>query len=224
VAPAIWVDFSDITTLFQDSAGTTPVTADGQVIGKVADKSGNNNHLTQAGAAGLKPLYKASIQNSKSIARFDAADDILKITGITLNQPEHVFIVAKYNGAFDFDDTLFDGATNNTMRLYRTDATTLKMFAGTANVLAVTTTPQSWHILRAVFSGASSKLGIDSGAYSATANVGSSNAGGLTLNATGGGTLLAGCDIAEVLVFPAAIGATPDAAIISYLNTKWAVF
>jgi hypothetical protein len=46
----------------------------------------------------------------------------------------------------------------------------------------------------------------------------------LTLNATGGGTLLAGCDIAEVLVFPAAIGATPDAAIISYLNTKWAVF
>lgn len=41
-------DLSDISTLFQDSAGTTPVTASGQPIGKILDKSPNGRHLTQA--------------------------------------------------------------------------------------------------------------------------------------------------------------------------------
>ena len=37
--PGAWYDPSDLTTLFQDSAGTTPVTAAGQVVGLVLDKS-----------------------------------------------------------------------------------------------------------------------------------------------------------------------------------------
>lgn len=36
--PGFWYDPSDLTTLFQDSAGTTPVTAAGQVVGLVLDK------------------------------------------------------------------------------------------------------------------------------------------------------------------------------------------
>lgn len=35
----VWYDPSDLTTLFQDSAGTTPVTAAGQQVGLVLDKS-----------------------------------------------------------------------------------------------------------------------------------------------------------------------------------------
>jgi len=35
----VWLDPSDLTTLFQDSAGTTPVTAAGQPVGLVLDKS-----------------------------------------------------------------------------------------------------------------------------------------------------------------------------------------
>lgn len=52
----IWLDPSDLTTLFQDSAGTTPVTAAGQPVGKVLDKSGRGNHATQATAAS-RPTY-----------------------------------------------------------------------------------------------------------------------------------------------------------------------
>ena len=36
--PGFWYDPSDLTTLFQDSAGTTPVTAAGQSVGLVLDK------------------------------------------------------------------------------------------------------------------------------------------------------------------------------------------
>lgn len=54
--PGIWLDPSDLTTLFQDSAGTTPVTAAGQPVGRISDKSGNGNHATQATAA-ARPTY-----------------------------------------------------------------------------------------------------------------------------------------------------------------------
>jgi hypothetical protein len=53
----VWFDPSDISTLFQDAAGTTPVTAVGQPVGKMLDKSGNNAHATQS-TAGARPIYR----------------------------------------------------------------------------------------------------------------------------------------------------------------------
>lgn len=44
----VWYDPSDLSTLFQDSAGTTPVTAAGQPVGRMLDKSGRGNHATQS--------------------------------------------------------------------------------------------------------------------------------------------------------------------------------
>jgi hypothetical protein len=43
-----WYDPSDLSTMFQDSAGTTPVTTTGQSVCKINDKSGNNLHASQA--------------------------------------------------------------------------------------------------------------------------------------------------------------------------------
>ena len=51
-----WYEPSDIDTLFQDSAGTTPVTASGQPVGLMLDKSGNGNHATQTISA-KRPIY-----------------------------------------------------------------------------------------------------------------------------------------------------------------------
>lgn len=45
-AQGVWYDPSDITTLFQDAAGTTPVTAVGQTVKRWNDKSGNANNLS----------------------------------------------------------------------------------------------------------------------------------------------------------------------------------
>ena len=52
-----WYDPSDISTLFQDAEGTTPVTADGDPVGLMLDKSGNGNHATQSVSA-KRPVYK----------------------------------------------------------------------------------------------------------------------------------------------------------------------
>lgn len=44
----IWLDPSDFSTMFQDAAGTTPVTAVGQSVGLIRDKSGNGIDFSQS--------------------------------------------------------------------------------------------------------------------------------------------------------------------------------
>jgi hypothetical protein len=70
-----WYDPSDLTTLFQDSAGTTPVTASGQPVGKMLDKSGNGNHAVQATAA-ARPTYQTSA--GLHWLAFDGVDDTME--------------------------------------------------------------------------------------------------------------------------------------------------
>lgn len=53
-----WYDPSDFSSQFQDSAGATPVTAAGQPVGKVLDKSGRGNHLVQATVASRPVLQQ----------------------------------------------------------------------------------------------------------------------------------------------------------------------
>lgn len=73
-----YYDASDLSTLWQDSARTTPVTADGDPVGAWDDKSGNGNHLTQA-TSGRRPLYKTS--GGLHWLQFDGIDDSLATSG-----------------------------------------------------------------------------------------------------------------------------------------------
>jgi len=74
-----WYNPSDLSTLFQDSAGTTPVTASGQPVGKMLDKSGNGNHATQATAA-RRPTYTED--GGLAWLAFDGVDDAMGCPGL----------------------------------------------------------------------------------------------------------------------------------------------
>jgi hypothetical protein len=50
-------DFGNKSLLFQDTAGTIPITAAGQSVARANDKSGNGKHVAQA-TAGLRPIYR----------------------------------------------------------------------------------------------------------------------------------------------------------------------
>ena len=67
-----WYDPSDLTTMFQDRAGTTPVTADGQTVGLILDKSGRGNHAT-AHSDAARPLYRTD--GTYHWIQFDGVDD-----------------------------------------------------------------------------------------------------------------------------------------------------
>ncbi len=55
----IWLDPSDLSTLFQDAAGSIPVASAGDPVGLMLDKSGNGNHVTAATDA-ARPIYQTS--------------------------------------------------------------------------------------------------------------------------------------------------------------------
>ena len=56
----LWLDPSDLTTLFQDAAGTTPVTAVEQPVGLMLDKSGRGNHAFQT-VSTKRPVLSARV-------------------------------------------------------------------------------------------------------------------------------------------------------------------
>lgn len=67
-----WFDPSDVSTLFQDSAGTIPVTAPGQAVGRMLDKSANGHHAVQASST-ARPIYR--LENGRHWLEFDGVDD-----------------------------------------------------------------------------------------------------------------------------------------------------
>ncbi len=73
--PKILIDPSDLSTLFQDTAGTTPVTSSGDPVGLALDKSGNDNHLT-APSDSARPTYQTD--GTYSWLEFDGVDDQLE--------------------------------------------------------------------------------------------------------------------------------------------------
>ncbi len=56
---ALWLDASDLSSLFTDSGRTTPVASSGDPVGGWADKSGNGRHVGQA-TSGRRPIYQAA--------------------------------------------------------------------------------------------------------------------------------------------------------------------
>ena len=82
-----WWDFSDASQLRQTTAGATAVTADGDVVGYAADKSGNGRNMT-ASADARRPVYKPSILNGRGGVRFDGVDDVLSAATHTGTAPE----------------------------------------------------------------------------------------------------------------------------------------
>lgn len=74
-AQGAWYDPSDLSTLFQDSAGTVPVTAVGQPVGLQRDKSGRGNHRHQPTTASRPILRQDS--GGRYYLEADGVDDCL---------------------------------------------------------------------------------------------------------------------------------------------------
>ncbi len=79
--PGGWYDPSDLSTMFQDDAATVPVTAAGQSVAVIKDKSGRGNHAAQTTAAS-RPLYQVDAGGRGHLV-FDGVDDFLLTPTVT---------------------------------------------------------------------------------------------------------------------------------------------
>lgn len=86
-----WYDPSDMSSLFQDSAATTPVTADGQPVGCMRDKSGRGMHMLQA-TAGSRPTFK-DVAGLRYLL-FDGVNDFMTVASFTFDNNDEVNVFA----------------------------------------------------------------------------------------------------------------------------------
>lgn len=83
-------DWTDIASLSQDSAGTTPVTAASQPVGRVLDQSGQGNHLIQS-VAGKRPQY-----NGAGITPDGVDDSMVTAANLDLTACDKVVVAMGY--------------------------------------------------------------------------------------------------------------------------------
>lgn len=90
-----WFDPEDMSTMFQDAAGTIPVTALEQPVGKWLDKSGNGNHATQSVTAS-RPVISA--RKNLLTKTEDFADEVW-VKYLMVSVANNVFIPSTVYGA-----------------------------------------------------------------------------------------------------------------------------
>lgn len=88
----VMYDPSDLTSMFQDSTGTTPVTAVGDPVGKILDKSGRGNHATQSTSTARPVLQQDS--NGRYYLAFDGTDDFLVTSSINFTGTDKMSVFA----------------------------------------------------------------------------------------------------------------------------------
>ena len=90
----IFLDASDLSTMYQDSAGTTPVTAAGQPVGRWEDKSGNAYIFNQTTST-KRPVYQTD--GTYHWVDFDGVDDAMVSTAnVDMSASDEVSLFGSY--------------------------------------------------------------------------------------------------------------------------------
>ena len=110
----VWYDPSDMSTLFQDAAGTVPVTAVGQPVGRMLDKSGRGNHATQTTSVS-RPTLQIDTAGNYCLS-FDGVDDFLVTGNINFSATDKMTVwagVRKISNARGIVVELNDGSVGS---------------------------------------------------------------------------------------------------------------
>lgn len=217
-----WWDTSVISTLWQDSARTTPVAANSDPVGAIDDRSGNSKNLLQA-TAGFRPLYKTGIQNSLAAVLFDGTDDAMATAAISqVTTVATLFAVTKKvagtTGKF-FNNGVGNGYGFNihgTVRDFLAEGVANQDDGNTTNNIEIWTgrisSVPAW-VLR--INGAGQVVTPSNSVVSTPATA--TYIGGVASNFFNGYLM-------EWGLYDSDIGATAVTTLETYLNAKWAAF
>ena len=228
LSPALWLDASDSTTLFQSNGGAA-ASADGDPVGYWLDKSGNNRHASQTSGSN-KPMLKVGVQNSKNIVRTNGTSSFMTISTLTMNAPFAIYLVVKKSSSAAVMELAGVNATSNRYLFENySDSKTYYPFKNSSNTtLNIFTSPtmdvySSFVLLNASTDGTTGTLKRN--------NVATTNSPQSSPNATSGSwdvlfkgdSAFSGCDFAETLWFQSAHDATTQALVLDYLKAKWGI-
>lgn len=239
----IWLDASDLSTVFQSEGGSY-ASADGDPVGYWMDKSGNAWHASQASGTN-KAAFRTNVQNGRPIIRFDGVNDYLDTAGPeTTTANLHAFVIVKslanaaYAKVFRWAGTLsnnggysavfYDGGVNFDVRASNGQELSGGVFRATTDITTAfngyeftfDSTPKTGEIFKSGVSlGTSTNASINT--LLATSRFMRIGQGGLL--ASPAGTYWGG-DLAELVVYDSIKTGDELTAIRNYFTTKWGAY
>ena len=222
---SLWFDPSDVTTLYQNSSLTAPITADGQTVSGMADKSGNGYSATSTNG----PVYKTNIKNSLSILRFNGSQWINNVAYSFPNTAYSIFAIgylSANNGSYQRllqaypDGVLFLGTLNGVI------ATFTGVGGWNGGVAANSpsyTQLSNWYLTEMQLTGSTLYPYVTGNAQ--TAKGGSTTSAFTNLNIGGANGAYSGQpwngDIGEILVYNSYLSDSNRQLVEGYLAWKW---
>lgn len=211
---SVWYDAADRDSLWQDTAGTVPVTADGTPVALMRDKSGNGHHMVQTTVA-ARPLYRTS--GGQSWLQFDGVDDLMTCATTPQTTPATLGLAFTHAGFTSGFANLFrSGGDMPRLYLAQTAPSHIRCFWGTGFLFVQRSQPLT-------------ELGMISAVALTTGTTGQLESGGVTASvatltpgATTGGMTLGNPDFSgrlhRMACYARALDATAQTQLRTYLS------
>jgi hypothetical protein len=229
LSPALWLDASDSSTLYDAVTGGSLVAADG-LVARWEDKSGNGRHATQA-TSGLRPQRKTSVINSKDILRFNRNGMVFASAPISSGSGTAIYVTKAVNdppalgddAGAPLGDFGSDGQANHFPWV---DGNVYDDFGSTArkNLGNPTLSLASWRVCSQLSATNNYTAWLNGSLIFTTAT----NTTGWSSSpkigyVIGGATYYFLGDIVETLLYPTALSTIDRQAVESYLASKYAI-
>lgn len=216
-----WYDLQALSTLYQDSAKTTPVTSNGDPIGAVEDRSGSGaGDMAAAGTA--RPTYATTGAFGKPSADMDGIDDVLTATSVAVSDPQTVICVIQDDGT---TGTVFDNDNRSgyTIVNYLGAGKTRLFSGGSSDVVIGHPDTTDWILEFVVDSSGGDSLRDDNTSPDSVAvGIGGMDAGETwVMGATLGGGNHFRRYYGELLIIDGTLTAGERTALYGYLQDKW---
>lgn len=215
--------------LWLDASQISGVTTDGSAVASWTDMSGNARHATQA-TSGSQPVLKTAANgiNGSPVVRFDGVDDWLKTASFTtISQPITAFIIYKpiAHPTGSTRSIVAEAAGFDRIAAHTTGGN-LTISAGSNLFSSQFLTLGTPRIIRCVVNGASSSMTFNNGVgtTTTTGNAGANTfVGGLNIGGENGAGFAPNSDVAEVIVYNAALTGPQIAQVENYLSEKYGI-
>lgn len=204
-------------TAWYDASDAATITAVALAVSQWNDKSANGYHLTQ-GTGANQPLTGTDTINGLNVLKFVGATPsyMTNTAWPTLVQPYTSCAVVKVNNTAAIKIAVQGNSVSTAVMRFST-AEAPEMTAGTllsgSGVIATS-------VIVTVANGASSAIFVD-GASNVTGNANTNSLPDLRIGANESAASGFDGDIAEVIIYPSALGTTDRNTVEAYLKAKW---
>lgn len=204
---------------------------DGDAVGTWTDSSGNGKDATQATSA-KKPVFKTAIRNGLPVIRFDGVDDWLQTPNITWGTTVSIFVVCTTTSTANGDVVnIYSNAIGSVYEM-RVDGSSQIAFrpsdtgGGTCEATkGITILTGSWFYCAGVRAAGSSTAYVNGSAGSTNSGCATQRSGDspVSIGEFSLGFQFFGGDVAEIVIYNAALGTSDRQGIEDYLYNKWFV-